>query len=219
MRKNQLHAWLLSFAIICFSSAFAQGQTNSQKRQEQKLEKENDKIFGDEDQGFRVKTVPDKWKNESAVILDQNIQFEYYTASHEYTCDEYVRKRIMLLDKAAIEANSTFSFLPNQEVGFRVIKKDGTMKKVSALDAVDIKEGLPTSYSLFGRSTSSLYSNTYTGYKSLLYPTFSRETLLITIINLLRRALCGCKVETLVIKLNRMPSQLIFLLFPKNILF
>lgn len=144
--------------------------SNSQKRQLKKLDQANDKIFGDDDPGFNVKTAPDKWKNESAVVLDQNIQFEYYTESHMYTCDEYVRKRILLLDKSAVEENSTFSFLPNQEVGFRVIKKDGTIKKVSVLDAVDVKEGLPTSYSLFGRSTASLYSSLYSGYKKLAVP-------------------------------------------------
>jgi hypothetical protein len=152
-----------------FHFAFAQDDnlTPSQRRAQKKLDQQNQNVFGDDDPAFKVITIPDKWKNESAVVIAQNVEFDYYTSMGTANYDEIVRRRVMLLDKSAVDEYSTFTFLPGQEVGFRIIKKDGSVKKVSTLDAVTVQEGLPQGYHIFGMTVAQLYAFGYAGYKKL----------------------------------------------------
>lgn len=88
-----------------------------------------------------IKQIPEKWKNESAVIIVRN---EYYSFS---TALITIRKRVMLLDQAAVKQYSEFSvserikyvvpiFFGTHEkkvtdiIGIKVVKPDGTEKIV-----------------------------------------------------------------------------------------
>ena len=59
-----------------------------------------------EEPEFKITDVPDKWKSESAVILAQKIDYAYVRKSmaSAMTIKEYVRKRIRLQDKNALES-------------------------------------------------------------------------------------------------------------------
>ena len=75
-------------------------------------------IFGQtvEDE-FKITTIPDKWKNESAVIigLKEDYLFQRQEARGRVTAGvhirEYIHKRIKLLDKNAVEKFSTFFYV------------------------------------------------------------------------------------------------------------
>src|SRR2546430_17274498 len=66
-----------------------------------------------EEPEFKVSNVPDKWKNESAVILAQKTDYAYVRKSmaNAMTIKEYVRKRIKLQDKNALEKFSEFYYV------------------------------------------------------------------------------------------------------------
>jgi len=64
---------------------------------------------------FRLTAAPDKWKNESAVIIGQKTEYLFtrVTSGRNYTTvvriNEYIHKRIKLQDKNALEKFSTFN--------------------------------------------------------------------------------------------------------------
>src|SRR6185437_15415946 len=169
---------LLVFLFFAFFNAFAQNKKNNQQpdttpvqlqnlsnydkkeieKQHQKLLDENAKEFNDGDETFKPNTIPDKWKNESAVIIGQKAEYDYYPVSNGAAYDEIVRRKIMLLDNAAVDKFTTMTFIPDQEVGYRVIKKNGTIKNINTLNAVPIQDNnyigtgpgffIPTNYNV-----------------------------------------------------------------------
>jgi len=129
---------------------FALQPAISQSR-EDKLKIENDKkYFDDSDKDFDVKEVPEKWKTESAVILCQKLSFSYTTENNlstdNYHIEEYVRKRIKLLDKAAVEEFSKFYFLSSASVGIHIVKPNGTVVDVDLSAAISEESQIPSIY-------------------------------------------------------------------------
>jgi Domain of Unknown Function with PDB structure (DUF3857) len=108
--------------------------------------------------------VPEKWKNESAVVLNQKLTFAYYRKMFgNNTVKETVEKSIKLLDKAAVEEFSQFYFYEsvsderkrekNEKKGkdeakikIAVIKATGERVKVNISDAVDVDKDVPQFY-------------------------------------------------------------------------
>jgi len=98
------------------------------------------KITNDDD----LKTpTPEKWKNESAVIVSQD--FAYYAESSKMilSSDMTFRQRFRLQDKAAVSRFSEVIFydMPEDDrilFGIRVIKPDGKEIDLNMADAVEI---------------------------------------------------------------------------------
>lgn len=118
---------------------------------------------------FKNYNVPDKYKNESAVILAMHEEV-YATGKNrirftgggilgfglnkELNYSRIIRKMIKLNDKQALEDNSELEFKETDKsfgfnvstlykgvVGARIIKPDGTIKEVDMSEAVSITEG------------------------------------------------------------------------------
>jgi hypothetical protein len=108
--------------------------------------------------------VPEKWKNESAVVLNQKLTFAYFNKIFgNNIVKETVAKSIKLLDKAAVEEFSQFYFYEsvkderkrekNEKKGkdeakikISVIKASGERQKVNISDAVDVDKDVPQFY-------------------------------------------------------------------------
>src|SRR6476661_1047148 len=65
---------------------------------------------------FKQTAIPDKWKNESAVIIGQKTEYLFTRLTLSKTSavvriNEYVHKRIKLLDKNSLEKFSTFYYI------------------------------------------------------------------------------------------------------------
>jgi hypothetical protein len=102
-------------------------------------------------------TIPDKWKNESAVVIYKNINYDFHKYGSSVTYITSVRKRIKLLDQAAVAEFSEFSFKDSFQsskgrgsnwmdgtniMGVKVIKPDGSEKEVNIdEEAVTMDEG------------------------------------------------------------------------------
>lgn len=92
-----------------------------------------EEIYGDTDPDFQVTEVPEKWKNESAVVLAQKVKYTYDYSGSYIRGEEIFHRRIKVLDNAAV---NTFSVLylsgssmilkEKGAVGIRVIKPNGT---------------------------------------------------------------------------------------------
>ena len=175
---------LLSVAALYFvSEQYTFGQTREEKskalmdtlmaqkhrqdaaavlRRQHTTAKNNQAVFGEDDPIFKNTQVPEKWKSQSAVILACKTTYTFYIKASSACFDEVERKRIKVLDKSAIDNLSTFYFIPTNDVGFTLIKKDGTTIKINLDEAVPVDEYIPvpTSYLLEG-AANYLYSKSY----------------------------------------------------------
>lgn len=136
--------------ICCLFSRAVFGQTESEKR----IVRE--KMWQLPDAGFTQTQVPDKWKNESAVVLYRTMEYEVKKEVFlNYVYENlYTRNRIKLLDQAAVKDFSEMSFdastsqlmdafgasnKVNVFVGIKVIKPGGQEREVTLKEAVTIE--------------------------------------------------------------------------------
>lgn len=112
------------------------------------------KSFSENEPGFNATSVPDKWKGESAVILYQKYEYTFLRKYKNIEYEETYRRRIKLIDKAAVEDfskfywNSPFKntgqitlFADNSNkfyIQVNIIKPNGTVVEVNMKDAVDV---------------------------------------------------------------------------------
>lgn len=116
---------------------------------------------------FQKRTVPDRYKNASAVILSyyRELSTDYYRKAtadlvlnlrltRQIDCTDMERMLILINDKKALKDYSEFTFKTKSRkwtwgyhhktqtvLGIRVIKKNGNVQEVSLDDYVDVKEG------------------------------------------------------------------------------
>lgn len=116
---------------------------------------------------FQKRTVPDRYKNASAVILSyyRELSTDYYRKAtadlvlnlrltRQIDCTDMERMLIQINDKKALKDYSEFTFKTKSKkwtwgyhhktqtvLGIRVIKKNGNVQEVSLDDYVDVKEG------------------------------------------------------------------------------
>lgn len=122
------------------------GQSASKKN------KIREKMWQSDDPDFKLSQVPDKWKNESAVVLARSMEYQVRKEIIAAAVDEnlYTHHRIKLLDAAAVKDYSELSFEASRYytdryalhevlkvyVGVKVIKPNGQEKEINTDDAV-----------------------------------------------------------------------------------
>jgi hypothetical protein len=141
---------LLAVLLICNfqSGLFAQGR-NLEMRNNKNSNELMLKIFGADDADFKLTEVPAKWKGESAVILAQKFDYDYTALGQRYLFyKESTRKRVKLIDKAAVENFSTFYFYgkinstakdEGDGFGIQITKPDGTIRYIEKKDAIKVE--------------------------------------------------------------------------------
>lgn len=119
---------------------------------QRKLEKKIKAKFWHVDDPYKdAVDIPEKWAKESAVILYQEFNYVYKSSKKNVDYSESTRKRVKLLDKAAVEEYSEFSFSESFRVekgfskkggrivaGFKVIKSNGKVIEIDTDDAVEV---------------------------------------------------------------------------------
>lgn len=106
--------------------------------QESDPDKVRELFWGANDAYNNVTEINPKWSNESAVVIYKNVNYDYHKFAKRVTYTSSIRKRIKLLDKAAVEDYSEFSFndkfWPRRGyhwkkgeniIGIKIIKPDG----------------------------------------------------------------------------------------------
>jgi hypothetical protein len=142
MLKN-IFLGVIGLILLFTSPALAQD-----KRQMAKVKEE---IWGEKNPDFEVTAVPEKWKNESVVVLAKSYYYEIGKSKLSSKVTETItyRKRFKILDEAAIKKYSELSFEDGSSrggfqfddlyVGIKIIKADGTEKEISINDAVTME--------------------------------------------------------------------------------
>src|SRR4030095_1811940 len=104
---------------------------------------------------FKVTAVPDKWKNESAVIIGQKTEYLFtrVAAGKNYSTvvriNEFIHKRIRLQDKNALEKFSTFYYATMGKDGsaeYKIIKASGKEETVDMKAAIEEEADIPAIY-------------------------------------------------------------------------
>src|SRR5258705_4900602 len=113
-------------------------------------------VLGDKiEKEFEVTAIPEKWKNESAVIIGQKTEylFSRLASGRKFTTtvriNEYIHKRIKLQDKNALEKFSTFYYVTMGNDGnaeYKIIKASGKEESVDMKTAIEEEEDLPAIY-------------------------------------------------------------------------
>lgn len=121
---------------------------NAFAQSEKKIKLVKESFWGQNDLATKDMNIPEKWENESAVILFKNIKYDYNKFGNNLTYTSSVRKQILLKDEASIDRYSEFSKkdnffteekriwsrVHNEFIGIRIIKPDGK------IDEIEIKE-------------------------------------------------------------------------------
>ena len=97
-----------------------------------------DFFWGKQDTHSKTVAIPDKWKNESAVIIYKFDFYDYHKFGKNVNYTSAKRIRVKLLDEAAVKEFSEFTFTERflsskgyamkrgtNSIGIKVIKPDG----------------------------------------------------------------------------------------------
>ncbi|MEW5675128.1 hypothetical protein ABGT15_02325 [Flavobacterium enshiense] len=116
---------LLSFLLIILSAnAFSQDKAEIKEF-----------FWGKNDEYKNANTIPDKWKNESAVIIYKYEDYDYHKFGKSVTYRAALRKRVKLQDLAAVTEYSEFKYseksnprygtIVKTTLGIKIVKPDG----------------------------------------------------------------------------------------------
>lgn len=100
-------------------------------------------IWDDGDADFTVTTIPDKWKDESGVIIAQKTRFSFDKDANKLAVYEITRRRIKLNDRDAVNSYSSVYFRigsTNDGAGIKIIKANGEVKDVSLRNAIFVED-------------------------------------------------------------------------------
>jgi hypothetical protein len=100
-------------------------------------------VWEDGDADFTVSAVPDKWKEESGVIIAQKTRFSFDKDANKLAVYEITRRRIKLNDRDAVNQYSSVYFRigsANDGAGIKIIKQGGITKDVSLRNAVYVED-------------------------------------------------------------------------------
>lgn len=100
-------------------------------------------IWEDGDADFSVAATPDKWKEESGIIIAQKTKFAFDKDANKLAVYEITRRRIKLNDRDAVNSYSSVYFRigsANDGAGIKVIKSNGTVQDVSLRNAVYVED-------------------------------------------------------------------------------
>lgn len=139
---NQIRI-ILTLVFLQFGG-LSYGQNYDDPLIQDSLQKSIDpELFSEEHPDLQVNTVPEKWKDESAVILYQEYHKGYHKATFAswFLVRNYEREKVMILDKTGQDDFSSLFYYWDEttplSLGIRLIKKDGRKILINPKDAVE----------------------------------------------------------------------------------
>ncbi|WP_323789076.1 DUF3857 domain-containing protein [Psychroserpens sp.] len=137
--------YLLLFILAITASSFSQTKEELEAK---------DFFWGANDAYKNANDIPTEWENESAVIIYKNENYDFHKFGKNVTYTTSIRKRIKLLDKAAVEEFSEFAFTKRFRsskgrfswrkkgdtfVGVKIVKPDGSVTEIDVEnDAIEV---------------------------------------------------------------------------------
>src|SRR5690349_3383122 len=159
MKKLILYAATIIFVNISWAQDDDDTFTPSKL---ESIEKNMKPIWEDNDPDFKVSAIPDKWKEESGVIIAQKTRFSFDKDANKLAVYEITRRRILLNDRDAVNNYSSVYFRigsSNDGAGIKVIKSNGTVQDVSIRNAVYVEDvsTIPSTFTPYIGKANTLY--------------------------------------------------------------
>lgn len=136
----------LLYIVICLciaTSVSAQDDDTFSPSKLESIAKNMKLVWEDGDADFTVAATPDKWKEESGIIIAQKTKFAFDKDANKLAVYEITRRRIKLNDRDAVNSYSSVYFRigsANDGAGIKVIKSNGTVQDVSLRNAVYVED-------------------------------------------------------------------------------
>lgn len=133
----------ISFFIFISSVALAQDDDTFSESKLQSIANNMKQVWNDPDPDFAVNAIPEKWKEESGVIIAQKTKFSFDKDANKLAVYEITRRRIKLIDRDAVNSYSSFYFRigsSSDGAGIKIIKPNGTVQDVSLRNAIYIED-------------------------------------------------------------------------------
>lgn len=139
-------------ALLFTSGLYAQAQSKQERAYQEEAEQVKKEIQDASDPAFAQTSIPEKYQNESAVILAMKFSLD---ADHSHRKDHItttLHERVKIQDKAALEEYSEFNIQKLKSsswyrgyklvsfMGIRVIKPNGQQRNIDMNDAVSVKD-------------------------------------------------------------------------------
>ncbi|WP_440134546.1 DUF3857 domain-containing protein [Chitinophaga sancti] len=139
-------------ALLFTTGLYAQAQSKQERAYQEEADQVKKEIQDVKDPAFAQTTVPEKYQNESAVILALKFSLD---ADHSRRKDHItmtLHERVKIQDKAALEEYSEFNIQKLKSsswargyklvsfMGIRVIKPSGQQRDIDMNDAVSVKD-------------------------------------------------------------------------------
>lgn len=134
---------LFSCWLFVTAAGLAQDDDTFSESKLQSIANNMKQVWNDPDPDFSVSTVPEKWKDESGVIIAQKTKFSFDKDANKLAVYEITRRRIKLTDRDAVNSYSSFYFRigsSNDGAGIKIIKQNGTVQDVSIRNAVYVED-------------------------------------------------------------------------------
>jgi hypothetical protein len=119
-------------------------------------------VWEDGDADFTQTAAPEKWKEESGVIIAQKTKFAFDKDANKLAVYEITRRRIKLNDRDAVNSYSSVYFRigsSNDAAGIKVIKSNGSVQDVSLRNAVFVEDAsdVPSTFAPYIGKASTYY--------------------------------------------------------------
>jgi len=105
-------------------------------------------VMSDNDADFTGIGTPDKWKEESGIIIAQKTKFAFDKDANKLAVFEITRRRIKLNDRDAVNTYSSVYFRigsSNDGAGIKIIKATGTVQDVALRNEIALTLGIDSS--------------------------------------------------------------------------
>lgn len=140
---------ILSLLVFIATVGYGQRTKPSERRGSNAKNAISVEVFGSDDEAFDITEIPEKWEEESAVVIAQLLDFSYHRTNKGFTTRETFRRRLKLLDKSSVDEFSQFYFRSYETVGIRVIKADGREIKIETDQAIEVTSEVPVIFRTF----------------------------------------------------------------------
>jgi hypothetical protein len=140
------------FALFITSAALAQDDDDTFSPSKlESIAKNMKMVWNDPDPDFASSAIPDKWKEESGVIIAQKTKFAFDKDANKLAVYEITHRRIKLNDRDAVNTYSAFYFRigsSNDGAGLKIIKSNGEVQEVSLRNAIYVEDpgDVPSSF-------------------------------------------------------------------------
>ena len=131
------------FTLFISSYAVAQDDDTFSPSKLESIASNMKSVWNDNDADFTTSAVPEKWKDESGVIIAQKTKFAFDKDANKLAVYEITRRRIKLNDRDAVNNYSSVYFRigsSNDGAAIKIIKSNGTVQEVSLRNAVYVED-------------------------------------------------------------------------------